>query len=129
MAVENPERPFVVMLGGAKVSDKILLIDKMADKADKILIGTALVFTFRKQMGHKVGTSLVEDDRLEVAKEIREKLGDKLYLSEDYMCHTDYADEPGKLMEEIEDGYMGLDIGPKTISQIEEILSTAKTVI
>jgi phosphoglycerate kinase len=88
-----------------------------------------MVFTFRKAAGHQIGNSLVEEDKLELAKELMEKFGDKLYISEDSVAGPEFADVEGKVMDEIEDGYMGLDIGPKTIEDIKGILSDAKTVI
>jgi phosphoglycerate kinase len=101
----------------------------MGENADKLIIGPAIAFTFRVATGNKIGDSLVELDKVDLAKELIEEFGDKLYFAEDSLCADGFKDVEGKYMEEIEDGYMGLDIGHKTISKIEEILSDAKTVI
>lgn len=133
--VLEPEKPFVAILGGAKVSDKILVIDKLMEKADKILIGGAMAFTFLKAMGKNVGSSLVEDDRLDVAKEILSKAeakGVDFVLPLDFVVAEKFENEsPSKLAsaDEMPEGYMGLDIGPKTLELFEDKLRGAKTVV
>lgn len=130
-AVSNPERPMVAILGGAKVSDKILVIENLLKIADKVIVGGGMTYTFMKAMGHEIGNSLVEDDRIEVAKEIIAKGGDKLILPVDSVINNAFA-ESGDIKvcgEDVPEGYMGLDIGPKSVENIKNALADAKTVI
>ena len=130
-AVSNPERPMVAILGGAKVSDKILVIENLLKIADKVIVGGGMTYTFMKAMGHEIGNSLVEDDRIEVAKEIIAKGGDKLILPVDSVINNAFA-ESGDIKvcgEDVPEGYMGLDIGPKSVENIKNALAGAKTVI
>lgn len=131
-AVDNPERPFVAIIGGAKVSDKIAVVDNLLKKADKVIIGGGMAYTFMKAMGGEIGTSLLEEDKVALAKEYLDKAGDKLVLPVDNVCADKFAAdadiqvcESGKIPE----GWMGLDIGPKTIKLFEETLQGAKTVV
>ncbi|ANZ58448.1 phosphoglycerate kinase [Fructilactobacillus lindneri] len=130
-AVDNPKRPFVAILGGAKVSDKIGVIDHLLDKADKIIIGGGMTYTFYAAKGIGIGNSLVEKDKIDVAKEILEKGGDKIVLPVDSVCADAFSnDAQTKIVDgSIPDGWMGLDIGPKSIKLFEEVLSDAKTVV
>ncbi len=128
-AVNHPEHPVVAILGGAKVSDKIELIKNLAEKADKVLIGTAMVYTFHAALGKKVGKSLVELDKVELAKELLHKYGDKLVLSTDSVCGAKFADEAGLVAYEVPDTMIGMDIGPESIKKFQHIISTAKTVV
>ncbi|KRM29542.1 MULTISPECIES: phosphoglycerate kinase [Limosilactobacillus] len=130
-AVDNPQRPFVAILGGAKVSDKIGVIDHLLDKADKIIIGGGMAYTFYAAKGIKIGNSLVEKDKIDVAKEILDKAGDKLVLPIDNVVADKFNnDADTKVVEgDIDDGWMALDIGPKTIKQYEDVLKDAKTVV
>ena len=130
-AVDNPERPFVAILGGAKVSDKIGVIDHLLDKADKIIIGGGMAYTFYAAKGIKIGNSLVEKDKIDVAKEILDKAGDKLVLPVDNVVADKFNnDADTKVVEgDIDDGWMALDIGPKTIKLYEDVLKDAKTVV
>lgn len=130
-AVDNPEHPFVAILGGAKVSDKIGVIEHLIDKADKIIIGGGMTYTFYAAKGIKIGNSLVEKDKIDLAKQIMEKAGDKLVLPVDNVCATKFDnDAPTKVFEgDIPDGYMALDIGPKSIKLFEDVLKDAKTVV
>ena len=130
-AVDNPERPFVAILGGAKVSDKIGVIDNLLDKADKIIIGGGMAYTFYAAKGIKVGNSLVEKDKIDVAKEILDKAGDKLVLPIDNVVADKFNnDADTKVVEgDIDDGWMALDIGPKSIEEFENVLKDAKTVV
>lgn len=130
-AVDNPERPFVAILGGAKVSDKIGVIDHLLDKADKIIIGGGMAYTFLAAKGMKVGKSLVEKDKLDVAKDIMDKAGDKLVLPVDNVVADKFDNDANtKVVEgDIDDGWMALDIGPKTIQKFEDVLKDAKTVV
>ena len=130
-AVNDPERPMVAILGGAKVSDKILVIENLLKVADKVIVGGGMTYTFMKAMGHSIGNSLVEDDRVEVAKELIAKGGDKLILPVDSVINTAFAPEGDIKVcgEDVPDGYMGLDIGPKSVENIKAALAGAKTVV
>ena len=130
-AVDNPERPFVAILGGAKVSDKIGVIDNLLDKADKIIIGGGMAYTFYAAKGIKVGNSLVEKDKIDVAKQILDKAGDKLVLPIDNVVADKFSnDADTKVVEgDIDDGWMALDIGPKSVEEFKNVLKDAKTVV
>ena len=130
-ALDDQKRPFVAVLGGAKVSDKIGVIENLLDKADKVIVGGGMAYTFYKAMGYNVGTSLLEEDKVEVAAEFIKKGGDKLILPVDNVIANDF-DNPTDIKVvpscQIPDGYMGLDIGPETIKLFTEELAGAKTV-
>ncbi|MCH3922200.1 MULTISPECIES: phosphoglycerate kinase [Limosilactobacillus] len=130
-AVDNPERPFVAILGGAKVSDKIGVIDHLLEKADKIIIGGGMAYTFYAAKGIKTGDSLVEKDKIDVAKQILDKAGDKLVLPIDNVVADKFDNDANtKVVEgDIDDGWMALDIGPKSIAEFENVLKDAKTVV
>lgn len=130
-AVDNPERPFVAILGGAKVSDKIGVIDNLLNKADKIIIGGGMAYTFYAAKGIKTGNSLVEKDKIDVAKQILDKAGDKLVLPIDNVVADKFNnDAETKVVEgDIDDGWMALDIGPKSVAEFENVLKDAKTVV
>ncbi len=130
-AVNNPQRPFVAILGGAKVSDKIGVIDNLLDKADKIIIGGGMTYTFYAAKGMNIGNSLVEEDKIEVAKNILEKGGDKIVLPVDSVVAKEFNnDAEHKVVEgDIPDGWMALDIGPKSVAEFEDVLKDAKTVV
>ncbi|HEL2576053.1 TPA: phosphoglycerate kinase [Streptococcus suis] len=131
-AVETPERPFVAILGGSKVSDKIGVIENLLEKADKVLIGGGMTYTFYKAQGIEIGNSLVEEDKLDVAKELLEKSNGKLILPVDskeanaFAGYTEVRDTEG---EAVSEGFLGLDIGPKSIAKFDEALTGAKTVV
>jgi len=133
--VENPIRPFVAILGGAKVSGKIGVLEHLEDKVDKVLVGGGMAFTFIKAMGYEVGDSLVETEMLETAQRIRKKLksaGIKFYLPVD--CVISQTLEPGaetKIVPtmEIPKGWKALDIGPATVKLFSEALENAKTIL
>ena len=139
-AVENPVRPFVAILGGAKVSDKLNVINNLLDKVDTLIIGGGMAYAFMVAQGHGVGTSgqsignsLCEEDKLsyclDMLKKAEEK-GVKLLLPVDHVAAEKFAaDAPHKVVDEIPDGYMGLDIGPKSIARFTEALKGAKTVV
>ncbi|HQN74436.1 MAG TPA: phosphoglycerate kinase [Bacillota bacterium] len=130
--VENPERPFVAILGGAKVSDKIGVIDNLLKKADKVLIGGGMAYTFMKALGYNIGTSIVENDKLELAKSLLEKAGGKLILPVDLVVSKEFKPDAAHRVttyEKIQDDEMGLDIGPKTIKLFKKELKNAKTVV
>ncbi len=133
-AIRKPERPFVAILGGAKVSDKINVINNLLGICDAVLIGGAMAYTFSLAQGGKVGNSLVESDKVELAKELLAKGGDKLHLPVDTHCGDDFNDIAGCHKQivaagEIPDGMEGLDIGPQTAKQYAEIIRGAKTVV
>ena len=131
-AVENPERPFVAILGGSKVSDKIGVIENLLEKADKVLIGGGMTYTFFKAQGIEIGNSLVEEDKLDVAKALLEKSNGKLILpvdSKEANAFTDYTEVKYTEGEAIDPGFLGLDIGPKSIAKFDEALTGAKTVV
>lgn len=133
-AVENPERPFVAILGGAKVSDKIAVINNLLDKVDTLIIGGGMAYTFLKAQGYEVGTSLVEEDRIEYAKEMIEKAkakGVKFLLPVDHRVAAEFKDVKATITEDqnIPAGNMGLDIGPKTEELYANAIKDAKTVI
>lgn len=132
--LSQPERPFVAILGGAKVSDKLPVIENLLPKVDKLIIGGAMAYTFLRQMGHKVGTSLVEQDLLGEAGRVIEQAkaaGKELLLPIDHICAEKFAaDSPASIHEtDIPDGLMGLDIGPKTLVRYVAALEGARTVI
>lgn len=130
--IANPDRPFVAILGGAKVSDKINVIDNLLGVCDQVLIGGAMAYTFSLAQGGSVGGSLVEKDKVELAKELIAKGGDKLVLPVDTHCGDDFNSGCNKQVVkagEIADGFEGLDIGPETAKQYAEIVKGAKTVV
>lgn len=130
--ISTPERPFVAILGGAKVSDKINVINNLLSVCDKILIGGAMAYTFSLALGGNVGGSLVEKDKVDLAKELMAKAGDKLVLPLDTHCGDDFSSDCNKEIVDaghISDGFEGLDIGPKTSELYAEILKSAKTII
>ncbi|MDR1384201.1 MAG: phosphoglycerate kinase [Planctomycetaceae bacterium] len=131
-AIRAPKRPFVAILGGAKVSDKILVIKNLLGICDKVLIGGAMAYTFSLAQGGKVGKSLVEPDKIDLAKELLAAGGDKLVLPIDNHCGDDFkADCNKKIFKsgEIADDWEGLDIGPETAKLYASIVRTAKTVV
>ncbi|MHA6603638.1 phosphoglycerate kinase [Aerococcus urinae] len=131
-AVNNPKRPFVAILGGAKVSDKIAVIESLLNKADKVLIGGGMAYTFLKAKGYEVGNSLLEEDRVSLAKEIMEKAGDKLYLPVDVVVADDFSNDANTQVvaaDAIPEGWEGLDSGPKTNELFAKQLEDAKTVV
>lgn len=130
-AVANPKRPFVAILGGAKVSDKIGVIENLIEKADKILIGGGMTYTFNKAKGMKIGQSLVEEDKIELAKELLEKAGDKLVTPQDSIITSEFSNDTpiSENVGDIPDDMMSLDIGPETIAVYAQELKGAKTVV
>ena len=131
-ALNNPRRPFVAILGGAKVSDKISVIQNLLGRCDQVLIGGAMAYTFSLAQGGQLGTSLVEPDKVELASQLLEEGGDKLVLPVDTHCGDDFSGDCNKQVVQagqIPDGFEGLDIGPRTADRFAEILSTAGTVV
>lgn len=132
-AVENPVRPFVAILGGAKVSDKINVINNLLDKVDTLIIGGGMAYTFAKAQGKEIGNSLCEEDKLDYALEMIEKAkekGVKLLLPVDNVIGKEFSnDTERKVVETIEAGWSGFDIGPKSIELFKDALAGAKTVV
>ena len=131
-AVEAPERPFVAILGGSKVSDKIGVIENLLEKADKVLIGGGMTYTFYKAQGIEIGNSLVEEDKLDMAKALLEKSNGKLILpvdSKEANAFADYTEVKDTEGEAVDPGFLGLDIGPKSIAKFDQELTGAKTVV
>ena len=129
--LKDPERPFVAILGGAKVSDKLGVIESLLGTADSLLIGGAMCFTFFKAQGYEIGNSLVEDDYLEEAKRLMEEAGDRLVLPEDVVV-TEAMEEDAESetvpVDSIPERKTGLDIGPKTVDLFSEHISGASTI-
>ncbi len=131
-AVSKPQRPFVAILGGAKVSDKINVIKNLLGICDKVLIGGAMAYTFSLAQGGKVGNSLVEPDKVDLAKELLETGGQKLLLPVDTHCGDAFDANCQKMIVaagQIPDGYQGLDIGPKTAQAFADVVRSAKTIV
>lgn len=130
-AISDPKRPFVAILGGAKVSDKINVIERLLEKADMLLIGGAMAYTFFLAQGKRVGGSLVEPDKVELAKELLDKAGGKIQLPVDTVIAGEMTDTAQTRIVEgdIPDGMEGFDIGPKTVEQYRNQIAKAKTII
>ncbi|WP_338793114.1 phosphoglycerate kinase [Bernardetia sp. MNP-M8] len=131
----NPERPFVAIMGGAKISDKIMVIEKLLDKVDALIIGGGMAYTFFKAEGGKIGSSLVEEDKLELASELLKKAKEKnvkIYLPKDSVAADKFDNNANtKLVNnnEIPDGFMGLDIGKEAQEEFSNVLRNAKTIM
>ena len=134
-ALENPKRPFVAILGGAKVSDKIGVINNLIEKVDTLIIGGGMAYTFFKALGHEIGTSICEDDKVELAKEMMDKAkakGINFLIPVDNVVATEYsADSEWKIVDsdDIPEGWMGLDIGPKSRELFANAVKNAGTVV
>jgi phosphoglycerate kinase len=129
-AIHNPDRPCIAIIGGAKVSDKIEVIQNLMKVVDKLLIGGAMAYTFLKAKGEPTGKSLVEEDKVQLAKELMASAGDKLLLPVDHVVASEFkAGAENEVVTAIPDGKMALDIGPKTIAAYEAAISGAKTII
>ena len=131
-SLNSPKKPFIIILGGAKVTDKIGVIKNLIKKADYILIGGGMAFTFLQSEGFEIGSSIVDKDSLDFCKEILEKYQDKIILPVDVLVNTVYEDVKNpelRLISEIKDDEMGLDIGPNSINVFERYLKDAKTVL
>ena len=129
--IENPPRPFIAILGGAKVSDKIGVIDNLLRLCDRIIIGGAMAYTFFLAQGRKVGKSLIEQDRVDEARRMLEAAGDRILLPVDTHAGDDFSSDCNKQIVEgdIPDGYQGLDIGPKSVKLFAEAIANARTVV
>lgn len=132
-AVANPVRPFVAIIGGAKVSDKIEIVKSLLEKADKVIVGGGMAYTFDAAKGYKIGNSLFEADKVELAKELMAEAGDKLVLPVDSVAADSFSNDAKTEVVDaaagIPDGYMGLDIGPKSVKLFQDTLDGAKTVV
>ena len=134
-AIINPARPFTAIIGGAKVADKIGVIDQLLDKVDNLLIGGGLSYTFTKAQGFETGNSLVEEDKVELAKAFIQKAKDKgvnLYLPIDAVVAKTFSEDSEVdtvAIQDIPSGWMGLDIGPETAAFYEEVILKSKLII
>ena len=129
-ALSNPEQPFAAVLGGVKVSDKMGVIEALLDKVDHLLIGGAMAYTFLAAQGKPTGTSLVEEEWLDEARDLMRRAGGMLLLPTDHVVADRFAeDAASQIVEEIPDGWMGLDIGPETRTRYAGVLARAKTII
>jgi phosphoglycerate kinase len=129
-AVKNPARPCVAILGGAKVSDKIEVIQNLMKVVDTLMIGGAMAYTFLRARGEGTGKSLVEEDKIDLARELMAQAGPKLMLPVDHVVAAELkAGVETKVVDRVPDGMMGLDIGPKTVEAFERVIGGAKTVI
>ena len=134
-AVNNPVRPFVAILGGSKVSDKIAVINNLLEKVDTIIIGGGMAYTFLKAQGYEIGNSLLEADKVDYAKEMlakAEEKGVKLYLPVDSKAANKFAADAEVLVTEdqnIPEGYLGLDIGPKSVEKFVDVVKNSKTIV
>ncbi|WP_394667464.1 phosphoglycerate kinase [Halosquirtibacter xylanolyticus] len=133
--VATPARPFTAIMGGAKVSSKITIIENMLDKVDNLIIGGGMIFTFVKAMGGNVGSSLCEDDYLEMARNIIEKAKEKgvnLVIASDCVAADSFSNDANTEIVssgEIKDGWMGLDVGPDTIAEFKKVIGNSKTIL
>jgi phosphoglycerate kinase len=129
-AVKNPARPCVAILGGAKVSDKIEVIQNLMKVVDRLMIGGAMAYTFLRARGESTGKSLVEEDKIDLAGELMKSAGQKLMLPVDHIVAAELkAGVPTQIVGRIPDGMMGLDIGPKTVEAYTKVIAGAKTII
>jgi len=135
IVLHNPEKPFTAIMGGAKVSDKILLIENLLERVDNLIIGGGMTYTFIKALGGKTGNSIVEEDKLDLARTIIEKAKEKgvqLYIPTDNVIADKFDNEAITKVtpsDNIDDGWMGLDIGPDTIREFSEVISNSKTIL
>lgn len=133
--LENAEHPFTAIMGGAKISDKILIIEKLLDKVDNLIIGGGMTYTFTKALGGNIGKSLLEADKQELALDILEKAkakGVNVYMPVDNVCADAFSNDANREIVatgQIPDGWEGLDIGPETIKQFSEVIKSSKTIL
>ena len=127
----SPEKPFVAIVGGAKVSDKIGIISRLLDVADHLLIGGAMAYTFLRARGLDTGTSLVEEDRIDLARSLLEQAGDRIHLPSDHVCALAFDNDATRqtVSGSIPEGWMGLDIGPETVDAYADIIAGARTIV
>lgn len=128
---QKPEHPYVVILGGAKVSDKLGVIEALAGKADKVIIGGGMCYTLLAAKGYNVQNSLLQEDQIDNCKELLERFGDKIVLPVDLVAATEFnADAENKVvgLDGIPEGWMSLDIGPESVQKFDEVIASSKTV-
>ena len=129
-ATKNPDRPCIAILGGAKVSDKIEVIENLMKVVDELLIGGAMAYTFFKAQGKSVGKSLVEDDKIDLAKQLLARSGSKIMLPTDHIVVDELKEgAPFEVVADVPDGKMGVDIGPATVAAYSAVIAKAKTII
>lgn len=128
---ESPEKPFVAIVGGAKVSDKIGIISRLLEVADHLLIGGAMAYTFLRAKGQDTGTSMVEEDRVDLARTLLKEAGDRILLPTDHVCAQAFDNDAARqaVSGSIPEGWMGLDIGPDTIKAYGEVIAGARTIV
>jgi 3-phosphoglycerate kinase len=132
MALSSPPHPFIGLLGGAKVSDKIEVVKNLLEKVDKLLVGGGMAYTFLRAKGLATGNSLVEEDKIELARELLDRAGDKLELPSDHVVAEAFDENAARKtvpIDEIPEGWMGLDIGPDTVAAFSEQIRQAKMVV
>ena len=130
MVTTNPARPAIAILGGAKVSDKIEVISNLAKIVDRLLIAGAMAYTFLKSQGQPTGKSLVEDDKVELARSLLASMGGKIMLPVDHVVVSELKEgAPFEIADSVPPGKMGVDIGPKTIAEFAKVIASAKTII
>ena len=133
--LESAERPFTAIMGGAKISDKILIIEKLLDKVDNLIIGGGMTYTFTKAKGGQIGNSLLEADKQELALELLKKAGEKgvkIYMPLDNLCADSFSNDANRQVVatgQIPDGWQGLDIGPETITLFKDVVLKSKTIL
>ncbi|MFY7826792.1 MAG: phosphoglycerate kinase [Flectobacillus sp.] len=133
--LESAERPFTAIMGGSKISDKILIIERLLDKVDNLIIGGGMTYTFSLAEGGKIGKSISEPDKVELAKSLLEKAeakGVKIYMPLDNTCADNFSNDANRQIVsrgEIPDGWEGLDIGPETVKLFSEVIANSKTVL
>ena len=128
---KDPKKPYAVVLGGSKVSDKLGVIEALATKADKIIIGGGMCYTFLKAQGYNVEKSMVEDDMVDTSKKLLEEYGDKIVLPVDLVWADKFDKDAEKKIADLDNppaGWLSLDVGPETVKKYAEALSTAKTI-
>lgn len=134
-ALEDPDRPFTAIIGGSKVKDKIGVIDNLLEKVDHLLIGGGLSFTFIKAMGHEIGDSLLEEDKIDLAKQFIEKAKEKgvsLHLPKDVVMANKFAEDADKKIVSVEEmtaGWQGLDIGPETVKEYADTIKNSQLIL
>ncbi|MCQ2976548.1 MAG: phosphoglycerate kinase [archaeon] len=126
--LENPERPFTVILGGSKVSDKIGVIENLIDKADNLLIGGGMAYTFLKSKGENIGKSLVEDDKIDYCIDLLKK-SDRIIIPKDHKCAKNIESSECYVKDVMDDDDIALDIGPKTVEEFKDVIRNSKTII
>lgn len=126
--INNPKKPFVAIMGGAKISDKLGVLVKLLKIVDKLLVGGGIAYTFLKAMGHEIGRSLYDKNSLEGAAKLYEEYKDKIVLPIDFVCASSATSSSFEILESIPPHLDSLDVGPKTIALFEQHISKAQTI-